>query len=381
MPESKEEDAVIELSWSQVSARRLERARLLVPWQDVDGLGGVVAAMCGAHAQIMSAAEASVGLRARVTRSHVRDALWTSRSLVKTYGPRGTVHLLPTEDLPRWAGALASIPHTGSGSVRLTPEQTARIVAAVRDAVQERPLTIDELDAAVVAATGPWAGDLVMPAFGGWWPRWRQAMGAAAHRGAFVFGPPRGRKVTYAAAPMAGPAEDGLAWLVRSYLTAYGPATPAQFAQWAGGPPRWAAEAFSQVELEEVRLEGQSAWVLAGDTGAPEERPRGVLLLPYFDAYVVAGRPRELLYPGAAALRALSGGQAGNFPVVLVDGEVAGVWHARRAGSRIDLTVELLRDLTPAQSRGLEEQSERFGTVTEAKPRLTLGPVTVGPHA
>ncbi|SDK60852.1 Winged helix DNA-binding domain-containing protein [Nonomuraea maritima] len=372
---------MIELSWSQVSARRLERARLLVPWQDVDGLGGVVAAMCGAHAQIMSAAEASVGLRARVTRSHVRDALWTSRSLVKTYGPRGTVHLLPTADLPRWAGALASIPHTGSGSVRLTPEQTARIVAAVRDAVQERPLTIDELDAAVVAAIGPWAGDLVMPAFGGWWPRWRQAMGAAAHRGAFVFGPPRGRKVTYAAAPMAGPAADGLAWLVRSYLTAYGPATPAQFAQWAGGRPRWAAEAFSQVELEEVRLEGQSAWVLAGDTGTPDERPRGVLLLPYFDAYVVAGRPRELLYPGAAARRALSGGQAGNFPVVLVDGEVAGVWHARRAGSRIDLTVELLRDLTPAQSRGLEEQAERFGTVTEAKPRLTLGPVTVGPHA
>lgn len=371
---------MIELSWSQVSARRLERARLL-PGHDAAGVGAVVAAMCGAHAQIMSAAEASVGLRAGVTRAHVRDALWTSRDLVKTYGPRGTVHLLPAGDLPRWAGALSSIPHAGSGPVRLTPEQTAQVVAAVRDAVQRGPLTIDELDAAVVAAAGPWAGDHVMPAFGGWWPRWRQAMGVAAHRGAFVFGPPRGRKVTYAAAPAAGPAEDGPAWLVRSYLTAYGPATPAQFARWAGGPPRWAAEAFSQVELEKVRLEGRPAWVLAGDTGAPGERPRGVLLLPYFDAYVVAGQPRELLYPGAAARRALNGGQAGNFPVVLVEGEVAGVWHARRAGSRVELTVELLRDLTPAQSRGLEEQAERYGTVMEAKPRLTLGPVTVGPHA
>ncbi|MFC7586379.1 DNA glycosylase AlkZ-like family protein [Nonomuraea antimicrobica] len=104
-------------------------------------------------------------------------------------------------------------------------------------------------------------------------------------------------------------------------------------------------------------------------------------LLPYFDAYVVAGRPRELLYPGAAAGRALAGGQAGNFPVLLVDGEVAGVWHQRRSGKRMDVTVEPLRDLTAAQSRELEEQVERVGAVMEATPRLTIGTVTVGAHA
>ena len=43
-------------------------------------------------------------------------------------------------------------------------------------------------------------------------------------------------------------------------------------------------------------------------------------LLPYFDAYVVGSHPREVVFPGRAYERALSGGQAGNFPVVLVDG-------------------------------------------------------------
>ena len=39
---------------------------------------------------------------------------------------------------------------------------------------------------------------------------------------------------------------------------------------------------------------------------------RGIRLLPYFDAYVVAGQPRERLYPDAAATRALTpAGQAG----------------------------------------------------------------------
>ncbi|SDK61637.1 winged helix DNA-binding domain-containing protein [Nonomuraea jiangxiensis] len=375
---------MIELSWPQVSARRLERAGL-----GARTAGGrpeeTVADMCGAHAQVMSAGEASVALRLDgLTRAHVREALWGERSLVKTYGPRGTVHLLPTRDLPMWVSAMSSLPPGNRAfpePIRMTPEQTDQVVAAIRQVLAGTAMTIDELSEAVVAATGPWAGDLVMPAFQGMWPRWRQVMAGAAHQGAFVFGPARGRKVTYTAAPALPPARDGLSGLVESYLRAYGPATPADFAQWAGGPVGWAAPAFRAVPLEEVLFEGRSAWVLAGDTAVPEDPPRGVRLLPYFDAYVVAGRPRELLYPGAAAGRALAGGQAGNFPVLLVDGEVSGVWHQRRSGSRIDVTVEPLRDLTPAQSRELDEQVERVGEVLEGRPRLTVGRVEVGAHA
>ncbi|MFG1614004.1 winged helix DNA-binding domain-containing protein [Nonomuraea wenchangensis] len=375
---------MIALSWPQVSARRLERAGLGAEPART-GPAEVVAAMCGAHAQVMSAAEVSVGLRlAGATRAHVRAALRPGGELVKTYGPRGTVHVLPARDLGAWVSALSSLPagrNPHAPSVRLTPEQTERVVAAITEAVAADELTIDELSDRVVDLAGPWAGDLVMPAFGGNWPRWRQAMHLAAHRGAFVFGAGRGRKVTYTAPPAAAPAEDGLGELVRGYLTAYGPATPEQFAQWAGGPVRWAAGAFERAGLEEVLFEGRPAWVVAGDTAAPEEPPRGVRLLPYFDAYVVAGRPRELLYPGAAAARALNRGQAGNFPVLLVDGVVAGVWHQRRSGDRLDVTVEPLHELGPERERELEEQVERLGEVLEARPRLTIGTVTVGAHA
>ncbi|MFI9594708.1 winged helix DNA-binding domain-containing protein [Nonomuraea sp. NPDC052265] len=378
---------MIELSWPQVSARRLERAHLAAPAPAPaadKGQAAVVAAMCGAHAQVMSAAELSIALRlGGVTRAHVREALWGEEALVKTHGPRGTVHLLPAADLPMWRGALSSMPAgpTGPEGVRLTAEQIGQVVQAVRDVLSVADMTIDELSEAVVAATGPWAGDLVVPAFQGMWPRWRQAMTVAAHRGAFVFGPARGRKVTYRAAPDVPVPADGRAALVKAYLAAYGPATSAQFAQWAGAPGRWAAEAFASVETEEVLFDGRPARVLAGDTAAPDGPPRGVRLLPYFDAYLIAGRPRELLYPGRAWQRALAGGQAGNFPVLLVDGEVRGVWHQRRSGSRIDVTVEPLWGLTAAQLRELDEQVERVGEILEGRPRLTIGQVTVGAHA
>jgi Winged helix DNA-binding domain len=76
-----------------------------------------------------------------------------------------------------------------------------------------------------------------------------------------------------------------------------------------------------------------------------------VWLLPYFDAYTVGCHPRELLFPGAAATRALNRGQAGNYPVLLINGTVAGVWHQRRQGAKTGITVEPLTRLTSAQRR------------------------------
>lgn len=375
---------MIEMSWQQVSARRLERAGLAAPVKDGTP-AQVVAAMCGAHAQVMSACELSIALRLeKITWADVRRALWEERSLVKTYGPRGTVHVLPARDLPGWVGALSSLP-TGRSpfpeSVRMTPEQTDEVVAAVRAVLDGTCLTIDELNDAVVAATGPWAGEAVMPAFQTMWPRWRQVMSLAAHRGAFVFGPVRDRKVTYTAPPGGFRPADGRAELVKSYLRAYGPAASGQFARWLGAPKRWAQALFESMELERVLFEGEPAWVAAGDTEVPAEAPRGVRLLPYFDAYLVAGMPRELLYPGPAAARALAGGQAGNFPVLLVNGQVAGVWHQRRSGSKIDVTVEPLAELGRARLDELDEQVARIGEILEGRPRLTIGPITVGPHA
>jgi hypothetical protein len=231
----------------------------------------------------------------------------------------------------------------------------------------------------------------VMDAFQDKWPRWREATYAAANRGALCFGPNKGRKVSYTHPrrwlpgfkPADGPA--ALAQLVKRYLYAYGPATPQQFAQWLNTPKRWAAELFDSLgaELERVSLEGEEAWLVAGDRVMPAEPPAGLWLLPYFDAYVVGCHPRHLLFPGAAAERILSrgGGQAGNFQVLLIEGVVAGLWHQRRSGRKLDVTVEPLLELNPTQRRLLDEQVAWLGTFLDSTPHLTIGPVNVGPHA
>jgi len=383
------------VSWAAANGRRLARHGLREPAPAGTEPAELARAVCGAHAQVLSAAEVSLALRIEgATCADVRRALWEDGSLVKTYGPRGTVHLLATRDLPLWTGALSAIPAQSPfpEGVRLTPDQTDQVVGAISTALADAELTVDELTEAVVDLAGPWAGERVMPAFQDLWPRWRQAVATAAHRGVLCFGRNRGRRVTYTnprrrlpgLAP--APEDEAVAELLRHYLHAYGPATSRQFAQWIGAPPAWAADQFRRHrhDLAEVDFEGTPAWVAAGDAElADGDAPvGGVLLLPYFDAFVVGGQPRDRLFPGPAAARALvPSGQAGNFPVLLVGGEVAGVWHQRRAGRQVEITVEPLAALPAGRRRALEVQAGRIGEILEARPRLVVGTVTVGAHA
>jgi len=381
------------LTWRGVTARRMARHALTEAATGLDP-AGIAGVLCGAHAQVLSAAELSIGRRiAGATRSDVQRALWQERTLVKTFGPRGTIHLLATADLPMWTGALQALPSsvpTHPDGVRFTPGEAEDVIAAIGAALADAELTVDQLTEAIADRAGPWAVEQTMEAFGGKWPRWRQLTSTAAQRGMLCFGPDRDRKVTYTNPrrwlPGFRPADGDAALraLLTRYLYAYGPATPEHFAKWLGIPPRSAAVLFGGMagELETVELAGEPAWTLAGDTAAPPRPHRGIRLLPYFDAYLVAGQPRERLYPGAAAIRALTpAGQAGNYPVLLVDGVVGGVWHQRRSGRKLAITVEPLHELTAAHRRQLGDDVDLVGAVMEAPATLTVGTVTVGAHA
>jgi Winged helix DNA-binding domain len=126
------------MSWAEVCGRRLERHSLSSPAGD-GSPATVASSICGAHAQVLSAAGLSIGLRASgTTRRGVRDALWRKRSLTKRLGPRGTVHLLATSDLPVWIGALQAIPpprHSLPAEIRLSAQQVDTIADAVADAL------------------------------------------------------------------------------------------------------------------------------------------------------------------------------------------------------------------------------------------------------
>lgn len=96
---------------------------------------------------------------------------------------------------------------------------------------------------------------------------------------------------------------------------------------------------------------------------------------------MVGCHPRPSLFRGVAAERALNRtGQAGTKPVVLIDGLVGGLWHQRRSGRSIVITVEAFGKLTPGQQTELAGEAARLGEFFGCACTMTLGPVTARSH-
>src|SRR5579863_10210107 len=99
---------MLKLTWPQAAGWRARRHHLhqrAAP----GSLLAVASRLCGLHAQLMSSAELSVWARVEnLDREAIQRALWKERTLVKTWAMRGTLHLLPSAELPMWLAALAT---------------------------------------------------------------------------------------------------------------------------------------------------------------------------------------------------------------------------------------------------------------------------------
>lgn len=381
------------LTWQEVWGRRLARHALLAS-APKEGLIEVVRTVCGIHAQMRSAAELSVGIRVvGITQQEVRAELWQRRGLVKTYGPRGTIHLFAADDVPLWSAALQANQHPNEArrlvQMGLDQPQLEALVAAIADALDGRCLTREELGVEVARRTGSWATQALSPAFGGHWPRWLMALGTAANAGLLCLGPDQGRKVTFVRPDQwlgGWAAVDGAAALrevLRRYLSTYGPATHRQFAQWFGMQPRRALAVMRELanELEEVTVEGHRAWMLAEAVASTWPLAQAaVCLLPHFDCYLIGCHPRERLGSADVTTRVLRRGAIGNLPLLVINGVVAGLWQQRPTDGRLEIGVETLRPLSPQQHQQLQAAVARIGEVVELACTLALGAVEARPH-
>ena len=360
----------VRLTWPEVLAWRLTRQGLdrRAPR---DKALGVVRKICGLHAQVMSSAELTLWARVEdLEPEAVREALWERRSLAKTWAMRGTLHLLPSDELPLWVAALGVLkPRYHAASWQryygLTREEAEAMLAAIAEALHYRVLTREELAQEVGRLVGS-------EELGG---KLRDGFGAllkpSAFEGDLLFAPSVGRNVRFARPdrwlPGWQPAETQAAVreVVRRYLSAYGPATREEFARWFGTTsPAQAGRLIEGLgeEVAPVEVEGVAAWMLAEHVQEAEEaEPAGVVrLLPAFDQYVVAApRNREAVLPEALKGRVYRQ-QGWLSPVLLVDGRMEGVWRHERKGDRLVVGIEPFADQPGWVRRAAEEEGERL---------------------
>ena len=299
----------------------------------------------------MSAAELQLAVRADCTVADVRKALWTDKKLVKTWLMRGTLHLVPGDDLPVFTAAMSShlvrSPAAWLKYTQLTEREFTDVIQAIGDALDGQALTREEL----IAKVGRGRSERIQIALQS---GWGGLLKPVARKGMLCFGPSRGQSVTFVQPrqwlgrwreldPEAALVEMG-----RRYLRAYGPATKTDFARWWGNWPGIGTAAWvgMKEELAAVSVEGQRADILAADldTITSMAPVSGVQLLPGFDPYLMGHSSRDHLFDARYRWR-VSRIAGWISPVVLEDGRVVATWTHQVARTTLVVTVSPFRKL------------------------------------
>ena len=325
--------------------RRMARHALIEPATDL-GPGDIASVLCGAHAQVLSAAALSIARRIDgATRADVHRALWHDRTLVKTWLMRGTLHLARAEDLPVYTAAMSRrwirISNTWLKFWRVTESDLWQLVDTMGAALNGTPMTRDELIAIVGKGKSKELNEALRSGWGG-------MLKPAARNGSLCFGPSRGQSVTFVSPRKWLPGwrdvdpETAIVEAARRYLRAYGPATKEDFSRWWGAWPGVGKAAWSGLapELADVSIEGRKLQALQVDVGAIQRATveQRVQLLPLFDPYLMGYANRDHLFEKVHAPK-VSRTAGWISAVVLVNGRVEGTWtHTLSKGTlRIDV--------------------------------------------
>ncbi len=295
----------ISLSGDQICLLRMRAQRLTPqPPGTVGGVAPIVKDLCGIQAQ--DARAATLGVRARsagLLAADVEYARVQERTIIRTWGQRGTLHLLATEDLgwllPLFGPVFIAGDRRRREELGLDEDTCARAISVIRDVLASQgALTRAEL-VEQLAARGIRLEGQARP----------HLLCRAALEGIICLGPDRGAEPTYVLlSDWVEPGratlspEAALAELALRYLQAYGPATPEDLAAWSGMPISRIRPAWPRIadQLLEVEVAGSPAWMLKTYAAWLDEPPTPapiVRLLPGFDIYLLGYQNRDLAVP------------------------------------------------------------------------------------
>lgn len=364
-------DIVERLTWRQVLNWRLSRHHL-APRLDTGGIVAVASSLCGLHAQLMSSAELSAAARlAAPAADDLATDLWERRELVKLWGLRGTLHLLPTAELNEWLAVFGTFT-----SYRMTEPGTRHLVELIGRALHGRTLTRGELAGAVERSPGGEGyGRLVAGS-------WGTALKPASFRGKLCFAPGEGSAVRFAnpaswvgADPAAVPLTPARAAVARRTLAVHGVVGRDDFARWWGLGARQVATLLAELrpDVALVEVDGQVGFALAEHLPALRNAAdqQVVRLLPAFDQWTVT-LPRGTDAGLATEHRPdVFRPQGWLSPVILVGHRIRGRWRATRQGRRLSVSLEPFGPLPTWAVRAAELEVERLAAYWGRRPVLT----------
>ena len=368
----------MELALSEEGARRVRVQAQLLDGRSTTrrNVAAVVSQIVGVQAQDVTAAELSIRARTRgLIRDDIYQTLTDTRSLVLTWSLRGTRHFHHADDV-RWLlallGPVFGRPGRRSQQLGIAGDVGDNAVRVISAALKSHgSLTRREVKDLLARQGVDSSGQAPI-----------HVLHRAAFEGVLCIVPDPDGEERYVSlddwVPQTSPVppDGAAAELARRFLTAYGPATLADFAAWSGLRAVTTKQAWTAIsgELSDVALPTGSAWVLTSRRkviGAAANHPMPVRLVGAFDALLLGYADRSLhVLPEHA--RDVNAGGGLIRPVVLVDGKVVATWKYQSTRSSHRVEIAPFGALTADERAGLEYEVRDIGRFLGTAPRLML---------
>ncbi len=149
--------------------------------------------------------------------------------------------------------------------------------------------------------------------------------------------------------------------LVRRYLSAFGPASPADMQVWSG--LKGLKEVFAAIE-DELEVIDDGLYDLPGAPRPDGDTPAPVRFLPAFDNMLLAHKDRTRIIDDEHRPRVVTKNLRIH-PTFLVDGFAAGMWSIKATKKKATLALEPFGKLTKGVQKELREEGERLARFAE----------------
>jgi uncharacterized protein YcaQ len=358
-----------------VASFRLRRHHLLKDLLEDQDPVTICRDMCGVQAQVMSAAYLQLWTRNHaIARAHIENALWKTRTLVKTSLMRQTLHFIPTDEFPLYIAALR--PSRFAQAMRvmercgITRDESAALIPLIMETLSAGPLSRP----AIAAAIRPKASKRVRFWMENSWSLVRLPVA----EGLICYGRGEGNAIVFIRTDHwlpklkleLMPPTEAQCTLLRKYLRAYGPATLTDFSHWAGIPMQEVRplRALLEPELAEIPGDKNNRLLLREDVKVLSSCPApktSIRLLPNFDSYLLAHREKDHLL-SAQHYKRVYRNQGWISPVVLIDGAIAGVWSHKLQGKKLLVNIEPFRKLSKKERAGVEQEAKHLALFFES---------------
>ncbi|MFD4181419.1 winged helix DNA-binding domain-containing protein [Rhodococcus sp. NPDC058514] len=161
----------------------------------------------------------------------------------------------------------------------------------------------------------------------------------------------------------------GAAWLIGSWLRAFGPGTEADLKWWLGSTVSTVRKALSALDVVTVDLDGRTGYLLADDQEHDDPVEPWAALLPALDPTTMGWRDRDWYLGPHKDLLFDTSGNAG--PTAWWDGRIVGGWWQDEAGR---VVVHLLEDVGAEARCAFDDEAAKLSAWLEGDKVLPRFP-------